>query len=164
MNPPILVYSSEMKAHACRFPPESDFVQCIQQAAAQTGSTALCFLTCVGSLSQLTLRMANASAANKDSCYRTWEENLEIVSVTGTIACTEADGRCKFHIHVAVADATGSVFGGHLVSGTVHTTAEVVLGSLPQARFDRVQDPSTGFRELSIHSQGGIGATDANKR
>lgn len=159
-------------------------------------SSGVVVLTCVGSLASLTLRMANAAAAavtthsidattgtdctdNNDkssdgvSCFRSWNEPLEIVSLVGTFAvtattaaadtttataaaayCAGEDGlECKFHLHLAVSDASGRVFGGHLVSSTVHTTVELVLGSLePSVHFDRVHDLATGYRELVVSS------------
>lgn len=145
--PKIEVLSGGLVAHACRFHPGSDFVECLREAAKQTESTSLCIVSCVGSLSQLKIRMANATASNKESCMRTWNENLEIVSLTGTLSVVES---CKFHLHISVADALGCVYGGHLVSGTVHTTAEIVLGSISGIAFSRELDPSTGFNELVV--------------
>jgi predicted DNA-binding protein with PD1-like motif len=51
-----------------------------------------------------------------------------------------------------VADSTGSVIGGHLCAGSlVRTTAELVVGLLPEWRFCRQLDPATGYAELRIH-------------
>lgn len=47
---------------------------------------------------------------------------FEIVSLTGTLSAG-----CH-HLHVAMADSTGAVFGGHLLPGcVVRTTVEIVL-------------------------------------
>ena len=52
---------------------------------------------------------------------------FEIVSLTGTLS---AGG--SHHLHVAIADSTGAVFGGHLLAGcVVRTTAEIVLVRRP---------------------------------
>jgi hypothetical protein len=41
--------------------------------------------------------------------------------------------------------------GGHLCSGSlVRTTAELVIGLLPEWRFWRALDPATGYAELRI--------------
>ncbi|MBE9171571.1 DNA-binding protein [Cyanobium sp. LEGE 06143] len=51
---------------------------------------------------------------------------LEIVSLAGTLS---ADGA---HLHIAIADNTGAVIGGHLAPGSlVRTTAELLVGLLP---------------------------------
>ena len=51
----------------------------------------------------------------------------------------------------AVADSGGAVIGGHLCPGSlVRTTAELVIGLLPDWRFRRELDPATGYAELEI--------------
>lgn len=152
--------SGSLHAHACRLLPGSDLVPGLQQqASAASSSSAVFVLTCVGSLSELTLRMANATPAGADEqnddsrdCFRSWKEPLEIVSLVGTFATnptTKAE-EVKFHLHLSVSDASGSVFGGHLVAGRVHTTVELVLGSLEGVQFDRSYDADTGYNELVV--------------
>ena len=42
-------------------------------------------------------------------------------------------------LHIAVADSRGVVIGGHLCAGSlVRTTAELVIGLLPEWQFSRV--------------------------
>ena len=69
---------------------------------------------------------------------------MEIVSLVGTIS---PDGP---HIHVSLGDASGKVVGGHAISLTVYTTAEIVIGECDDAVFSRPLDPETGWDELSI--------------
>jgi predicted DNA-binding protein with PD1-like motif len=70
---------------------------------------------------------------------------LEILSLSGTLS---PDGA---HLHIAVADSQGAVIGGHLCAGSlVHTTAELVIGLLPEWRFSRELDLATGYAELRI--------------
>ena len=70
---------------------------------------------------------------------------LEILSLSGTLS---SDGA---HLHIAVADSSGAVIGGHLCPGSfVRTTAELVIGLLPDWRFRRELDPATGYAELEI--------------
>ena len=55
------------------------------------------------------------------------------------------------HLHIAVSDSKGAVIGGHLCAGSlVRTTAELVVGLLPEWRFRRELDPVTGYAELRI--------------
>ncbi len=52
---------------------------------------------------------------------------------------------------MAVADSKGAVIGGHLCAGSlVRTTAELVIGLLPEWRFCRQPDPATSYSELQI--------------
>ena len=53
-----------------------------------------------------------------------------------------------------MADSSGAVIGGHLCTGSlVRTTAELVIGLLPDWRFNRELDPATGYTELRISPQ-----------
>ena len=70
---------------------------------------------------------------------------MEIVSLTGTLC---PDGA---HLHIALSRRDGSCIGGHLVQGClVNTTAELVIGELPDVAFHRPPDPATGYNELSV--------------
>ncbi len=43
------------------------------------------------------------------------------------------------------------MIGGHLCAGSlVRTTAELVIGLLPEFQFRRELDPATGYAELRI--------------
>ena len=57
-------------------------------------------------------------------------------------------------LRFAIADSSGAVVGGHLCTGSlVRTTAELVIGLLPEWRFSRELDPATGYPELRIKAQ-----------
>ncbi len=101
-----------------------------------------CVISAVGSLSLAQLRLAGATQATAI------RGELEIVSLSGTLA---PDG---IHLHIAIADSSGTVIGGHLCAGSlVRTTAELVIGLLPEWRFRRELDPVTGHAELRISPQ-----------
>ena len=109
-----------------------------QQQQQQAG----CMISAVGSLSVAQLRMAGASETT------TICGELEIISLSGTLS---PDGA---HLHIAIADSSGAVIGGHLCPGSlVRTTAELVIGLLPEWRFQRELDPATGYAELRISPQ-----------
>jgi uncharacterized protein len=170
-------------------------VEVDEQSGSTTTTAAVIVLTCVGSVASLTLRMANAEAAaaaasvpaaptttpttdtgnngHCASCFRSWQEPLEIVSLVGTFAVNDRnnnggdccdDEKCRFHLHMAVSDASGNVYGGHLVSGTVHTTVELVLGSISSVLFGREHDPATGYRELVVSSSSSPSAVVAENK
>lgn len=100
-------------------------------------------VTCVGSLVGTQLRLALAQPGNPGRPLHCQGAH-EIVSFVGTLG---ADG---MHLHASLADAEGNVFGGHLLSGVVHTTVELVLCEAPNLAFKRVYDAETGFRELKV--------------
>jgi uncharacterized protein len=99
-----------------------------------------CFvLTCVGSLTQATLRLADADESN------IFIGRFDIVSLVGTFS---RDGA---HLHISISDKQGKTLGGHLMYGSlIYTTAEVVLGELPGIVFRRPIDPQTGYDELTV--------------
>lgn len=128
-----------MKTYALRLKPGEDpkaaldtFVQAHQLQAA-------CVLTCVGSLRKAVLRFANQEQAT------TLDGKFEIVSLTGVLS---TDGS---HYHIAISDGEGHTYGAHLMDGSeIYTTAEIVLASLENVRFNRSFDPQTGYPELDI--------------
>jgi len=96
-------------------------------------------ISAVGSLSVAQLRLAGATQATAIN------GELEILSLSGTLS---PDGA---HLHLAIAGSSGAVIGGHLCAGSlVRTTAELVVGLLPEWRFSREFDPATGYAELAI--------------
>lgn len=132
-----------MRAHAVRLMPGTDLKAGLARLAAEHGFRAACIVTCVGSLSRARLRMPGA--AGEPETYATLDEPLEIVSLSGTLG---PDG---LHLHIGLSRRDGVCVGGHLVEGCiVHTTAELVIGELPDVEFRRPLDSATGHNELGI--------------
>ena len=98
-------------------------------------------MTCVGSLQKVNIRLAEATD------YLIKEEHYEITSLVGCLSCND-----RLHIHITIADKNGNCFGGHLSSegNIVFTTAEIVLGELPQLVFTKEKDETSGWDELKI--------------
>ena len=128
-----------MKVVPLRLQPGDDLRRALEAWINQQQEQAGCLISGVGSLSLAKLRFAGAAEAT------TISGDLEILSLAGTLS---PDGA---HLHIAVSDSTGAVIGGHLCHGSlVRTTAELVLGLLPQWQFRRGRDPATGCAELQI--------------
>jgi len=97
-------------------------------------------VTVVGSLDGAALRFADMRETALIS------GKLEIVSFTGTL------GVNGVHLHMSVSDGSGRTVGGHVQPGCkVRTTAEIVLVELSDLKFERSEDPLTGYRELFVH-------------
>jgi predicted DNA-binding protein with PD1-like motif len=128
-----------LKVVPLRLKPGDDLRSALEDWLAHQSEQAGCVISAVGSLSVAQLRLAGANEAT------TLAGDLEILSLCGTLS---ADGA---HLHIALADASGAVIGGHLATGSlVRTTAELVLGLLPEWQFSRELDPVTGCAELRI--------------
>lgn len=132
---------------AFRLHPGDDLYDAVTAQATASGPASHAVVTCVGSLTTCRIRLAGATAT--DQKVSELAGPFEIVSLVGTIAGDRA------HLHVSVADKTGAVFGGHLMTGSkVDTTAEVVLVNLRPAGIAMTREPdsSTGFRELVVNT------------
>ncbi|MGF1580168.1 MAG: PPC domain-containing DNA-binding protein [Gemmataceae bacterium] len=124
---------------AFRLLPEQDLKSSLLLACQEREIDAACVLTCVGSLRRAVLRFAGQAETT------IVDADFEIVSLVGTIS------RHGAHLHVSLSDRNGHMIGGHLFDGSlIRTTAEVVLGIIPDLLFTRQQDPQTGYRELHI--------------
>lgn len=122
-----------------RLVPGQDLKKEIERLAAEREIGAGVVASAVGSLSKMTLRVADGRTV------KAWEEPLEIVSATGTVSTAGC------HVHISAANQAGEVFGGHLKEGcVVNTTAELVILALPGVRYARRPDSRTGYDELEI--------------
>lgn len=128
-----------MDTFAARLHPGDDLLLALDRLARSRNLDAACVLACVGSLTQATLRFANQEKP------AVLHGHFEIVSLTGTLSQYGA------HYHIAIADEAGRTYGAHLLAGClIYTTAEIVIGTLPDFRFLRTHDPQTGYPELDI--------------
>jgi uncharacterized protein len=128
-----------MRHVVVRLRPGADLKRELLDLAARERVAAGWVVTCVGSLSEVRLRLAGAAE------HATHQGTFEIVALTGTL---EHGGG---HLHLAVADDRGQTLGGHLADGClVRTTAEVVLAVDDRLEFTREHDPATGYDELVI--------------
>lgn len=132
-----------MKLYTFRIKPGNDLKTELEKFVKANDIQAGFIVTCVGGLSQATMRMAGALPDKQD--IRTYEGDFEITSLVGTVSINGV------HIHMAISDKDGKSFGGHLKEGTIiHPTAEVVIGEDEQAVYTRELDEETGFPELVV--------------
>lgn len=132
-----------MKTVLFRLKPGADLKAPIEQQVQQAAIKAGFIITCVGGLSQATVRMAGAQPDSQD--IRTLTEDFEIVSLVGTVSVNGV------HLHMSFSDKNGQVHGGHLKEGTIiDPTAEIVIGVDEAVEFTREMDNETGFAELVI--------------
>ncbi len=76
-----------------------------------------------------------------------FEQPAEILSLTGTALQQELD--YEFHLHAALSFPDKSVNGGHLISGKVSITAEIVLLKT-DLEFYRQVEPETGLKGMFL--------------
>ena len=127
------------KAYAFRLKPGQDLKQEIQKLVIEKQIKAGWISTCVGSLTNYTIRFANQPNGSSDSGH------FEIVSLTGTVSTNGS------HIHVSISDSTGKTIGGHLMDGCkIYTTAEIVILADNDFIFKREKDGTTPWEELQV--------------
>ncbi len=98
-------------------------------------------VSCVGSLHPAVVRMPVVDKP----VVRTYDEPLEIVSMTGTVSIH------GHHIHLSFSDSKGNVYGGHLKEGCiVRTTVELVVLAFDDVSYRRLPDAKTGYDELVV--------------
>ena len=130
-----------MKTHAFRLRPGQNLREEIEKFVKEKNIKAGVILTCVGNLKKAIIRMADAKET------KTYEDDgsFEIISLVGTVETGNS------HLHIAISDKEGNVFGGHLKeSSVVGVTAEIVIGELEGVTFRRELDEDTGYDELVV--------------
>lgn len=131
-----------MKTYALRLNPGDNLKKELYRFTTENDIQAGVVLTCVGSLKEAQLRMANSADVRG---YGNQYNQYEIVSLVGTLS---QDG---VHLHVSISNKNGDVEGGHVKDGCIiHTTAEVAIADLEGIRFTRELDERTGYKELKI--------------
>ena len=134
--------TATMQTYSVRLKPGQDLKKALEMIVQQERISAGAVLTCVGSLTNLTLRLANQETPS------VWQGHFEIVSLVGVLSINGS------HIHLSVSDSTGRTIGGHLLDGCiVYTTAELVVGVMPELIYVREPDPTFGYKELVIRKK-----------
>jgi uncharacterized protein len=131
--------SAMSKMHAFRLLPGQDLKQSIDSFVRVHNIQAGWIATCVGSLTEYQIRLANQDKGYADKGH------FEIVSLVGTLSVHGS------HLHIALSDSTGKTIGGHLLEGCkIYTTAEMVIGESNDMEFLREKDGTTPWEELQV--------------
>ncbi|XP_075056825.1 bifunctional protein GlmU-like [Mixophyes fleayi] len=134
---------SSLSAYALRLGPGEEIVTSLFKFVQEKNLTAPFVITCVGSVTKATLRLANADSLNNNEIIYL-KEKFEIVSLVGTL-------NEHAHLHISLSDKDGKTIGGHAIGDLeVFTTAEIVIGELSDLQFTREMDERTGYPELII--------------
>jgi predicted DNA-binding protein with PD1-like motif len=102
-------------------------------------------LSAIGAFERATLGYFDL--ARKDYMRIELDEQIEVLTLAGNIAVSDAER--KIHVHVVVGKSDGSAHGGHLLEARVRPTLEVILTESP-APLRRRSDPETGLALLHL--------------
>lgn len=97
-------------------------------------------VTALGAFSSVTVGFFDWQ--RKDYRRIDFDEQMEVLSLTGNIGVKEDDP--ALHAHVALGRADGTAHGGHLIAAIVRPTLEVIVTETP-AHLQRRFDPETGL-------------------
>ena len=74
------------------------------------------------------------------------EKKLEIITLSGYIRSNES------HLHISVSDENGSVFGGHLLSGTiVLKSLDILIGVIPNLNKTSIGSSGRIYSNVEIY-------------
>lgn len=92
------------------------------------------------------VELAYYDLTKKDYLTFSVEGIVELVALSGNF--THYDAKPLWHLHAAVANSSGLVTGGHLVSCSVALTAELAVWPISKS-YTRTFEANTGLRLLS---------------
>ena len=104
-------------------------------------------LTGIGAFSRVTVGYFDWQ--QKDYVKIPFDEQVEVLALTGNIGRKEGDP--ALHIHVVLGTAEGHARGGHLLAAVVRPTLEVIVTETP-AHLQRRFDPETGLHLIDSGS------------
>ena len=129
-----------MQNYTFRLKSGQDLFDSIEAFVKEKRIEAGCILSGVGSLTHVTLRLANREFLSEYDGY------FEIVSITGTVSVHGS------HLHISISDGDGKTIGGHFESGCkIYTTAEIVIAAFNDVIYKREFAEDSGYDELTVY-------------
>jgi predicted DNA-binding protein with PD1-like motif len=130
-----------MQYYTFRLEPEQDLFESIEAFVHEKRIEAGCVLSGVGSLTHVTLRLANRDF------YSEYDGHFEIVSIAGMLSIHGS------HLHISISDGDGKTIGGHFDSGCkIYTMAEIVIVVFNDVIYRREFDENSGYDELVVYT------------
>lgn len=117
-----------------------EVVACLKEFANEKSLTAASFKA-IGAFSSATL--AYFDWDTKEYLPIEVGDQVEVASLTGDIA-VDPDGKPAVHLHAVLSKRDGSAVAGHVLSGHVRPTLEIILTEAP-SHLRKRSDPETGL-------------------
>ncbi|MBS7009487.1 PPC domain-containing DNA-binding protein [Anaerostipes sp.] len=100
----------------------------------------LASLSGIGAVNKVTAGLFKTK--EKKYVSKTYEEDMEIVSLGGNVSCM--NGETYLHFHISVANEAGEVRGGHLTEAYISATGELILTEI-EGSADREYSEEIGL-------------------
>jgi len=137
-------FSKTEFGYIARLEPGEEIISSLSSFAKDQGF-ASAILQGIGAATELTIGYFDR--AKKIYVNTTLVGEYEVLSLSGTISSFE--GNPWVHAHIVVSDSEFQVAGGHLFSGKVTVTIEMVL-TVSQKKIERKEDATSGFKYLEL--------------
>jgi uncharacterized protein len=121
-----------------------DILQSLRQFASAKRLTAG-LIEGIGSLSKV--KLGHYDFKTKQYKYETFEDDLEILALSGNIA--SMNHQPLPHVHVTLGRRDFSVIGGHLDEGSSANMVEIAVGKLP-GKLLKAKDEEVGLNLLQL--------------
>lgn len=139
------------KTVAVRLLPATDLLEGIE-AACEQNHIKHAYVTCFGSFQTCGYMYlvpkadAKVGAGYGDVLHK--EGPIEFLNGTGVVC--QNNGSYDTHFHATMCDASGSVFGGHIVKGTTPalTTVDLIIFEIQDIEMLRVSDEETALTQF----------------
>ena len=139
------------KTIACRILPDSDLIKGIEEACKKNGVkhayvSAFGSFKSVGYMYLVPKPEAKVGAGYGDVFKK--DGPVEFLNGTGVVC--QNDGKYDTHFHATMCDASGGVFGGHIVKGTTPalTTIDLVIIEIADVQMLRGYDEETDLTQF----------------
>jgi predicted DNA-binding protein with PD1-like motif len=128
-----------------RLSPGTDLIAGIAAVCRDRGIRSACVASCIASLRRASFFVVVPQENRVGGGYSEpvhLEAPVEILCGQGSIGETE-NGEIVVHLHAAMSDGQGKVYGGHLIQGRcpILITSEIMILSLDGVRLKRMYDP-----------------------
>ena len=137
-----------------RLHPGKDLIEGIAEVCMTQGLNSGVITSCIGSLQRASF-FTVATLPNKIGAGYgdpiAMNGPLELVSAQGTIGL-DGEANLLIHLHGAIADGRGHLYGGHLIKGKcpILITCEVMIAFLEGVRAVQQPDPKTDMTLLTF--------------
>jgi predicted DNA-binding protein with PD1-like motif len=124
---------------------DEDLIQSLKALCRQRQVKTAVVVSAVGQIKKFTLGYFD----RKQYIKREYSEVYELISVSGIFSLNSQIADYEFHLHATVGNMSCQVFGGHLFSGIVHSSNEIVLLK-SEMKVRRELDQDTGTMRLCL--------------